>query len=179
MLSALLEAHYGARLDEVTHENKRQRDALRVDDEARRRLFEMAKKYIDIPVVAHLAEAGPDYMLRLLNVLHGMEREQIATQNATLQCTVVELGRQLIEERAERRALEARLGAQEERHRAARAEDLRIRRAQMDRVHVAACMGLTQATEKNSKNPEVQAVKEHWLVHAEMARMILHSSTDP
>ncbi len=161
MLTTRLEDHYQEQVREVVRDCKRQREALRPDDESKRRVFEMARRHMDNPVVAALADQGADYTLRLLSVLYGMEHDRITEQNAALQSNVVELGRQLIEERRERCALESRI-----------AEDLRQRQTLLDRAHVAACAALP-AVSPTDKNPHLQTARELFLHHAEVVRTIL------
>lgn len=172
MLTTRLEDHYQAQVREVARDCKRQCDALRPDDESKRRLFEMAPRHMENPVVSSLADQGADYTLRLLSVIYGMEHDRITEHNIKLQNTVVELGRQLIEERRERSALEARLASQEAAHRAAMVEDLRLRQTLLDRAHVAACAALPPIS-STDKNPHLQTARELFLHHAEVMRTIL------
>jgi hypothetical protein len=172
MLTSLLEDHYQEQYVHLMRDNRRQRDALRIDDEAKARLFKLARHHVDNPVVASLANEGPEYMLRLLSVVYGIEHERIVTHNVQLQDTLVDLGKQLIEERNERTLLEARLAAQEERHRFEKANDIRMRQTMLDRAHVAACAAMTPIS-ASDKNPHLQAARELFIHHAEVVRTIL------
>jgi len=162
-----VEVHYKRRLKRLRDELDAHRDALRIDDDTRRRAAELTVRYKDNTAVAALAQRGPLYEARTALLVMGMERDRLRDENAALHASCITAGRQLIEAQQRVRELE-----QDARERDQRARDQRTKQQTLlDVSCAAACAALPATTEKTPS--DVKRLRESLLEYYEQARTIL------
>ncbi len=132
-------AHYEARLDALRAQLSEQADALRIDNDTMRRVYDLAGSpaYKDHPVVTSLSAKGPLMLHQLATFMYGAEFDRLRALNQRLEANVQQLGQMLVDARERECAANARA-----------ATERRAQQDLLDRIHTSACTALTGAKDK-------------------------------